>query len=101
MKIQFYTDWNTLVVGKLSPYINVDSKSRTVARNSEETLLQELALANHLGLCAVTFKLNGNIEKNMNLARIICNKVAATLHYPVGTLNLVTFYNTHHFSEEN
>ncbi|XP_011503736.1 PREDICTED: protein arginine N-methyltransferase 5 isoform X2 [Ceratosolen solmsi marchali] len=75
------SDWNTLVVGKLSPHIYVDSKVPAVAKNSEETLCQEIALAIHLGLVAITFKLNGILKKNMNLARIIFNKLAATPHF--------------------
>ncbi|KAJ8666933.1 hypothetical protein QAD02_008595 [Eretmocerus hayati] len=75
------SDWNSLVVGKLSPYINIDSKLPVIAKNSEETLNQELALATHLGLCALTFRLNGDLEKNLNFARIIYDKLAATLHF--------------------
>ena len=70
-------------MGKLSPHIYVDSKIPTVAKNSEETLNQEIALACHLGLVAITFKLKGNIEHNMNLARIIFDKLAATPHFQV------------------
>ena len=66
-----FTDWNHLVVGKLSPYIEVDSKYPIVKANSEQTLCQELALACHLGVPGITFKLNGGIEENANLARII------------------------------
>lgn len=78
-----FVDWNTLVVGKLSPHIYVDSTVPAVAKNSEEALHQELALATHLGLVAVTFKLKGGLEKNMNLARIIYDKIAATPHFQV------------------
>jgi hypothetical protein len=71
------------VVGKLSPHIYVDSKVSVVAKNSEETLFQEIALAIHLGLVAITFRLKGSLERNMNLARIIFNKLAATPHFQV------------------
>ncbi|XP_058791996.1 protein arginine N-methyltransferase 5 [Phymastichus coffea] len=75
------SDWNTLVVGKLSPHIYVDAQVPFVAKNSEEALSQELALATHLGLCAITFKLKGNLDQNMNLARIIFDKIGATPHF--------------------
>nr|XP_012138569.1 PREDICTED: protein arginine N-methyltransferase 5 isoform X2 [Megachile rotundata] len=72
------SDWNNLIIGKLSPYIKVDSKNRVLRKNSEETLIQELTLASHLGLVGVTFKLTGGIEHNTNLARIICDKLSST-----------------------
>ncbi|XP_031846759.1 protein arginine N-methyltransferase 5 [Nomia melanderi] len=72
------SDWNHLIIGKLSPYIRVDSKNPAIKRNSEETLNQELALARHLGLVGITFKLMGGIEHNANLARIICDKVTSS-----------------------
>ncbi|XP_053970427.1 protein arginine N-methyltransferase 5 [Hylaeus volcanicus] len=72
------SDWNNLIIGKLSPHINVDSKNPIVKKNSEETLLQELSLASHLGLVGVTFKLTKGIEHNANLARIICDKMSST-----------------------
>ncbi|XP_076764519.1 protein arginine N-methyltransferase 5 isoform X2 [Xylocopa sonorina] len=71
------SDWNTLIIGKLSPYIRVDSKDPTLRKNSEETLKQELTLASHLGLVGVTFKLTKGIEHNANLARVIYDKVSS------------------------
>lgn len=81
-------DWNNLIVGKLSPHIYVDSHVPYVAKNSEEALYQELALATHLGLCAITFKLKGNLDQNMNLARIFFDKLGATPHFQVLNINL-------------
>lgn len=72
------SDWNHLIIGKLSQYIRVDSKNPIIKRNSEETLNQEIALAKHLGLVGITFRLMGGIERNANLARIICDKVSST-----------------------
>ncbi|KAG8037995.1 hypothetical protein G9C98_006320 [Cotesia typhae] len=69
------SDWNSLIVGKLSPYINVDSPVQHVRENSEAMLAQELSLASHLSIPAITFKLQGDINKNINLACIINNKV--------------------------
>ncbi|XP_017763861.1 PREDICTED: protein arginine N-methyltransferase 5 [Eufriesea mexicana] len=71
------SDWNTLIIGKLSPYIKVDSKNSSLRKNSEETLKQELALANHLGLVGVTFKLTKGIKENANLSRIICSELSS------------------------
>ncbi|XP_034947446.1 protein arginine N-methyltransferase 5 [Chelonus insularis] len=69
------SDWNTLIVARLSPYLNVDSMIPHVRENHEAIINQELSLASHLGVPAITFKLNGGIEKNMNLARIINDKM--------------------------
>ncbi|XP_076622619.1 protein arginine N-methyltransferase 5 [Colletes latitarsis] len=71
------SDWNNLIIGKLSPHIKVDSKNPILRKNSEETLNQELSLASHLGLVGITFKLIKGIEHNVNLARIICDKVSS------------------------
>lgn len=76
--IAHFVDWNTLIIGKLSPYIKVDSKNPILRKNSEETLNQELTLASHLGLVGITFKLSKGIENNTNLARIIANKITST-----------------------
>lgn len=72
-------DWNNLVIGKLSPYIDVDSKYPIVRTNSEHTLYQELALASHLGLPAITFKLTSGIDENANLARIMNDKMSNSM----------------------
>ncbi|KAH0535353.1 protein arginine N-methyltransferase 5 [Cotesia glomerata] len=71
------SDWNALIVGKLSPYINVDSPVQHVRENSEAMLAQELSLASHLSIPAITFKLQGGIDKNVNLACIINDKVVS------------------------
>ncbi|XP_028045588.1 protein arginine N-methyltransferase 5 isoform X2 [Monomorium pharaonis] len=69
------SDWNNLVIGKFSSLINVDSTNPIVRKNSEEALIQELGLASHFGLSGVTFKLRGGVNKNVNLARIISDKI--------------------------
>ncbi|PSN42874.1 Protein arginine N-methyltransferase 5 [Blattella germanica] len=74
-------DWNNLIVGKLSPYINVDSADPIVRKLSEEALNQELSYASHLGLPAIMFTLrNGN---ETNLARILHNKMQAGSTYQI------------------
>jgi protein arginine N-methyltransferase 5 len=68
-------------VGKLSPYIDVDSEDLVVRKQSEEALNQELAYASHLGLPAVMFTLRG--DHQINLARILHNKMQAGSTYQV------------------
>nr|CAD7409519.1 unnamed protein product [Timema poppensis] len=75
------TDWSTMIVGKLSPYINLDSSDEITCRLSQETLAQELMYANHLGLPAVMFTLRR--DNQINLARLINNKMQAGCTYQV------------------
>ncbi|KAF4522873.1 hypothetical protein B566_EDAN012808 [Ephemera danica] len=67
------SDWNTLIVGKLSPYIDVDSEDWTVRQQSELTFLQELQYCTHLGLPAIMLNLTG--PNKVNLARLLHNKL--------------------------
>ncbi|XP_018393940.1 PREDICTED: protein arginine N-methyltransferase 5 [Cyphomyrmex costatus] len=69
-------DWNNRIIGKFSPLVNVDSTNPVIRKNSEESLNQELSLASHFGLSTVMFKLKYGINKNINLARIISDKMA-------------------------
>jgi len=66
------SDWNSLVVGKLSSYIDLDNEDEKVRKHSEKTLEQELSFAGHLGLPAVMISLR---KKSVNLARFLHNKV--------------------------
>ena len=76
-------DWNTLIVGKLSPYIDVDHEDKIQRQMSEKVLEQELSFAGHLGLPAVMLRLRKN---NTNLARILHSKVL------ISPLNQVCIY---------
>ena len=67
------SDWGSLVVGRASYTINVDSKIQHVRHNSEARLLQELKYASHLGLPAVMVTLHG--RNHFNLARIVSNYI--------------------------
>ncbi|KAJ3595239.1 hypothetical protein NHX12_004543 [Muraenolepis orangiensis] len=60
-------DWNTLIVGKLSPWIDADSEITMERRNSEAALVQELNFAAYLGLPAFMVPLKG--AHSANLAR--------------------------------
>ncbi|WP_411027544.1 hypothetical protein, partial [Salmonella sp. s54925] len=62
-------DWNTLVVGKVSPWIDTDSYNESERKNSEQALLQEIAYAVHLGLPAIMVHLKK--QQCINLAGII------------------------------
>lgn len=70
-----------MIVGKLSPYIDVDNPNPLLRKQFEEVLAQELAYASHLGLPAIMFTLRGN--NNVNLARLIHNKLQAGCCYQV------------------
>ncbi|XP_071172754.1 protein arginine N-methyltransferase 5-like [Mytilus galloprovincialis] len=62
-------DWNSLVVGKISPWLQPDSRVDVIRKNSEAALRQELTFASHLAIPSVLIPLkNGNIT---NLARIL------------------------------
>ncbi|XP_077029384.1 protein arginine N-methyltransferase 5, partial [Agelaius phoeniceus] len=60
-------DWNTLIVGKLSPWIRPDSPLEHVRKNSRRALQQELDFGAYLGLAAHLVPLRG--PHNPNLAR--------------------------------
>nr|CAG4651639.1 EOG090X028A [Triops cancriformis] len=72
------SDWNSYIVGKLSPYIDVDHEEPSMRKQSELALDQELAFAGHLGLPAVMCALRGPANRHVNLARILHNKVMAS-----------------------
>uniref|UniRef100_A0A673AER9 Protein arginine N-methyltransferase 5 n=1 Tax=Sphaeramia orbicularis TaxID=375764 RepID=A0A673AER9_9TELE len=61
-------DWNTLIVGKLSSWIDADSEIETERRNSEAALVQELNFSAYLGLPVFMVPLKG--PQNANLAPI-------------------------------
>lgn len=69
-------DWSNLVVGKISPWLQLDSPNYKVRRNSEIALQQELSYTAHLGLPAVVLQLeNGNCA---NLARCLNEHILST-----------------------
>ncbi|XP_069735292.1 protein arginine N-methyltransferase 5 isoform X2 [Phaenicophaeus curvirostris] len=63
-------DWNTLVVGKVSPWIRADSPLEHERRNSEAALAQELDFGAYLGVPAFLLPLPQ--AQNPNLARLLC-----------------------------
>nr|CAG4640678.1 EOG090X028A [Eulimnadia texana] len=66
------SDWGSLIVGKVSSYIDVDHEDATVRKQHEKALEQELQFASHLGLPAVMLNLRRNC---VNLARTLYSKV--------------------------
>nr|XP_020445365.1 protein arginine N-methyltransferase 5-like [Monopterus albus] len=74
----FYLDWNTLIVGKLSPWIDADSEIETERRNSEAALTQELNFSAYLGLPVFMIPLKG--PRNANLARLLLNHIHTGHH---------------------
>uniref|UniRef100_A0A3B4B8A7 Protein arginine N-methyltransferase 5 n=1 Tax=Periophthalmus magnuspinnatus TaxID=409849 RepID=A0A3B4B8A7_9GOBI len=72
--------WNTLIVGKLSPWIDVDSELETERRNSEaQALVQELNFSAYLGLPVFMLPLRG--PHNANLARLLLNHIHTGHHF--------------------
>lgn len=97
-------DWNTLIVGKLSSWIEADSELENVRRNSEavsswcyavpsmsfpgaltlylspppQALVQELNFSAYLGLPVFMIPLNG--PNNANLARLLLNHIHTGHH---------------------
>ncbi|XP_077472223.1 protein arginine N-methyltransferase 5 [Stigmatopora argus] len=71
-------DWNTLIVGKQSPWIDTDSKIETVRRSSEAALSQELHFSAYLGLPVFMIPLNG--PDRANLARVVLNHIQSGHH---------------------
>lgn len=74
-------DWNRLVVGRLTPSLNVDSEIENVARHDKALLTQELGFASHLSLPAIMLKLTQ--KHNLNLAGILYNKLISGATYQV------------------
>nr|XP_006816923.1 PREDICTED: protein arginine N-methyltransferase 5-like [Saccoglossus kowalevskii] len=62
-------DWSSLVVGKTSPWLQLDSKDEIVRKNSELALKQELSYAGHLSMPAVLVSLTS--KKCINLGRVL------------------------------
>ncbi|KAB7501407.1 Protein arginine N-methyltransferase 5 [Armadillidium nasatum] len=77
------SDWNSLVVGRLSQTSCVlcESEEWTVRSNHEAALQQELTYAAHLGLPAIMVSLTS--ARCVNLARLLHNRVAAGVSYQV------------------
>lgn len=65
-------DWNRLIVGKITPKIDVDSEIEEYRNSSKALLNQELSFANHLGLPAIMLTLHR--KHNPMLAHFLYNR---------------------------
>ncbi|XP_076325185.1 protein arginine N-methyltransferase 5 isoform X2 [Tachypleus tridentatus] len=74
-------DWSSLIVGKLSTWLNLDSPITHIRKNSEQALQQELSYAAHLSLPAILVSLKS--EDCINLARCIYSHILASESYQV------------------
>lgn len=70
-----------MIVGKISPYIDVDSSDLTFRRQSEAALAQEMTYASHLNLCAIAVQLTSGNQ--VNLARALFSKIMSPYSYQV------------------
>ena len=59
------SDWSSLVVGKISPWLQPDSKDDVIRKNSQAALKQELAYTAHLSLPAILIPLTSYECVNM------------------------------------
>ncbi|XP_054721089.1 protein arginine N-methyltransferase 5-like isoform X2 [Uloborus diversus] len=66
-------DWSNLIVGKISPWINLDSPVLEARQNSERALEQEMNYAAHLCLPAIVISLRDS--NCVNLARHVYSKI--------------------------
>ena len=84
------SDWSSLVVGKISSWINVDSKCPKTQHDSILAIKQELSFACHLSLPAVMVRIKGHA--NIQLTQIINDTLLNThiqqiwVHVPLHSL---------------
>lgn len=91
-------DWNVLVVGKICPYLDLESSDLERRRMSEHILNQELTYSTHLGLPAILIKLNR--PDNINLARVMSAKLVSKsncirqvwVHIPITAISVAADY---------
>ncbi|XP_022790017.1 protein arginine N-methyltransferase 5-like [Stylophora pistillata] len=80
-------DWNSLIVGKISPWLNLDSLNETVRKNSEKALHQELCYSVHLSLPAVLVPLKSyncvNLAQHINTSITDTHVQQVWVHVPM------------------
>uniref|UniRef100_UPI00358FBAD8 protein arginine N-methyltransferase 5 isoform X2 n=1 Tax=Myxine glutinosa TaxID=7769 RepID=UPI00358FBAD8 len=72
------TDWSTLIVGKISPWLRLHSDLDFVRRNSEAAFMEELRFAAYLSLPALLISLHQ--ADNSNLARCLMYHMHSSHH---------------------
>eukprot|EP00112_Aurelia_sp_Birch-Aquarium-sp1_P010012 Seg2160.4 transcript_id=Seg2160.4/GoldUCD/mRNA.D3Y31 product="Protein arginine N-methyltransferase 5" protein_id=Seg2160.4/GoldUCD/D3Y31 len=63
------SDWSSLIVGKISPWIDVESKDEQFQKNSLKALNQEISFACHLSLPSLIMKLKR--PDNIQLGQVL------------------------------
>ncbi|KAI6647232.1 Protein arginine N-methyltransferase 5-like [Oopsacas minuta] len=59
-------DWNQLIVGKISSWINLEHSSKKVRESHEKAFYEELSYATHLSIPAVLVELNSSDCENLS-----------------------------------
>ncbi|PRP88838.1 hypothetical protein PROFUN_00306 [Planoprotostelium fungivorum] len=70
--------WGSLIIGKISPWIDLDSKDVYNRKNSERVLLQELSWASHLNLPALI--LPTPTHNSTNYAQVVNRKLQGLMY---------------------
>ncbi|RVE43432.1 hypothetical protein evm_011927 [Chilo suppressalis] len=91
-------DWTSRLVGKLSPYLSVDSDVPLIRQRHQDCLNEELSYCRGLGLPAIMLSLTG--EKSNNLARIL-QSYYESCHHPSLIWAKVPLVNTNLRSVKN
>ncbi|XP_063627348.1 protein arginine N-methyltransferase 5 [Cydia splendana] len=71
-------DWTSRIVGRLSPYLNVDSPNEVVRQRHEDCMNEELSYSKGLGLPALLVTVHG--ENSHNLARNLLSYLENSHH---------------------
>ncbi|XP_063539976.1 protein arginine N-methyltransferase 5 [Cydia strobilella] len=71
-------DWTSRIVGRLSPYLNVDSPNDVVRQRHEDCMNEELSYSKGLGLPALLVTVHG--ENSHNLARNLLSYLENSHH---------------------
>lgn len=79
-KVMGSDKWTTSIVGKISPWIDLDSRCPATRRSSEEALKEELRWGTHLALPAVWLKAPEGRSRCTNYARNVVNMMPANSH---------------------
>lgn len=83
------SEWSSLIVAKLSPWIRLDSNNEAVRRNSEKAFFEEISLAVHLSTSAIFVPLRS--MKCENLARCL-NRILLQSHHHIIWVHVKTDY---------
>uniref|UniRef100_A0A6P7GRP9 Protein arginine N-methyltransferase n=1 Tax=Diabrotica virgifera virgifera TaxID=50390 RepID=A0A6P7GRP9_DIAVI len=75
------SDWGRLVVGQLTPTIDLDSEVEHIREHSKMIFEEELGFASHLGVPAIWLTLTK--PDNVQLARVLHSKLVSGFNYSV------------------